>query len=208
MWISVDRYLTEAEKQNNADIIIAYYRSRGYPDEVIAGLLGNMERESTLSPILNERGGTGYGLVQWTPKQVLIDHATYLNLLPYENGDNQLKIIIEEMIGSFDIREWFSTATYINRYSSSGSTLDMIGLTGEQFLNNTYNWTPEKLAVAFMVCYERPSLDPLINAYRQREENARKWYIYMGGTPPTPTIGKKSKFPWVLYANKLRLTKR
>lgn len=204
MWISVDRYLTESEKQNNADIIIAYYRSRGYSDEVISALLGNMERESTLSPILNERGGTGYGLVQWTPKQVLIDHATTLNLLPYESGDNQLKIIIEEMIGNINVREWYSTANYISRYSSSGSTLDMVNLTGSQFLSNLYNWTPEKLAVAFMVCYERPSTDPLINAYRQREQNARKWYNYMHSTPPVPTTILKNKFPWAIYSRKLR----
>ena len=30
------------------------------------------------------------------------------------------------------------------------------------------------------------------------------WRIYTGPTPPTPTIFKKTKFPWVLYARKIR----
>lgn len=30
------------------------------------------------------------------------------------------------------------------------------------------------------------------------------WLIYSGPTPPTPSILKKTKFPWVLYTRKLR----
>ena len=30
------------------------------------------------------------------------------------------------------------------------------------------------------------------------------WLIYSGPTPPTPSIFKKTKFPWVLYTRKLR----
>ena len=35
-WISGNRYLTQAEMENNADIIIAYYRSIGVEDRTIA----------------------------------------------------------------------------------------------------------------------------------------------------------------------------
>ena len=35
-WISGNRYLTQAEMENNADIIIAYYRSLGIADATIA----------------------------------------------------------------------------------------------------------------------------------------------------------------------------
>mgnify|MGYP003293450709 CR=1 FL=1 len=205
-WVARDDYLTQAEMENNADIIIAYYRSIGLPDETIAGILGNMQAESTLSPILNERGGGGgYGLVQWTPKSVLIDHANILGLTPYESGDNQIRIIIAETRGvPNSVREWYTTSGFISNYYNSGATSDMIGITGSDFLSNTMNWTPEKLAIMFMAGYERPSYDPNINHYQNRMTYARNWYIYMGGTPPTPTITGSSKFKWVLYANKLR----
>ena len=72
-WISKDSYLSQSEMENNATIIIQYYRSLGINDNSIAGMLGNMQAESTLSPVLTERGGGGgYGLVQWTPKSDLI----------------------------------------------------------------------------------------------------------------------------------------
>lgn len=35
-WISENRYLTQAEKENNADIIIPYYRNIGIDDKTIA----------------------------------------------------------------------------------------------------------------------------------------------------------------------------
>ena len=58
-WIDDDRYLNQSEMENNADIIIAYYRAQNINDKTIAAILGNMQAESTLSPGLNERGGGG-----------------------------------------------------------------------------------------------------------------------------------------------------
>ena len=51
-WIDDDRYLSQSEMENNANIIIAYYRSIGINDCTIAAILGNMQAESTLSPRL------------------------------------------------------------------------------------------------------------------------------------------------------------
>lgn len=82
----------------------------------------------------------------------------------------------------------------------------MIGITGQQFLDNSMNWNSDKLAILFMAGYERPSYDPNINHFQLRMNNAIKWYQFMQGyippEPPTPTT--KTKFPWVLYANKFR----
>ena len=58
-WVSEDRYLTQSEQENNANIIINYYRGLGINDKTIAAILGNMQAESTLSPVLTERGGGG-----------------------------------------------------------------------------------------------------------------------------------------------------
>ena len=208
-WISDDRYLTQSEMENNANIIINYYRSLNINDNTIAAILGNMQAESTISPVLNERGGGGgYGLVQWTPKQNLIDACNTLGLSPYTSGDVQIEVIIKEILGTpASIRQWYTTSGFISNYYNSGATSDMIGITGQDFLDNTMNWNPDKLAVMFMAGYERPSYDPSINHYDRRMQYALNWYSYMGGVvPPTPTpsTSKKNHFNFVLFGARRR----
>lgn len=183
-WVSRNGALTQSEMENNADIIISYFRSQGLNDSTIAGILGNMQAESTLSPILQEVGGQGYGLVQWTPVSVLQNHCSTLGLSPYTSGDVQLQVIIKEMLGQpSSINEWYTTSGFISNYYNSGATSDMIGITGQQFLSNTMGWSPDKLAIMFMAGYERPSYNPNINHYQQRMQNALNWFTYMGGQP-------------------------
>lgn len=55
-WIYKDAYLTVSEMINNANLVINYYRTRGVNDAAIAAILGNMQAESTIEPILTERG--------------------------------------------------------------------------------------------------------------------------------------------------------
>lgn len=208
-WVSRDAYLNQSEMENNANIIINYYRGIGIDDNTIAAILGNMQAESTLSPVLNERGGGGgYGLVQWTPKSDLINACNTLGLSPYTSGDVQIQVIIEEITGPSSVRQWYTSQGFISHYYNSGATSDMIGITGNDFLNNTMGWTPDKLAVMFMAGYERPSYDPSINHYTNRQQYALNWYSYMGGvippTPPTPVGGKKNKFNFVLFNRRRR----
>ena len=59
-WISRNSALTQAEMENNANIVIAYYRGLGINDNTIAGILGNMQAESTINPEREEIGGQGY----------------------------------------------------------------------------------------------------------------------------------------------------
>ena len=206
-WISRSTYLNQSEMENNANIVINYFRLRGINDVTISAILGNMQSESTINPELEEVGGQGYGLVQWTPISVLQNHCNTLGLSPYNSGDIQLQVLLPEILGNpASVNEWYSSSGFISHYYNSGATSDMIGLTGQDFLSNTMGWTPDKLAILFMACYERPSYDPAKNHYTQRMQNALKWYEYMGGViPPTPPIPtKKSNFPWVLYTKKLR----
>lgn len=58
-WISRSGALTRAEMENNADIVIAYYRGLEINDNTIAGILGNMQAESSINPE-REVGGQGY----------------------------------------------------------------------------------------------------------------------------------------------------
>ena len=125
------------------------------------------------------------GLVQWTPKSSLIQHASILGFSNYDDGDTQLYVIANEMTGNpSSILEWYSSQAFVSRYYNSGATQDMIGISGLDFYHNTMDWTPSKLAVAFMVCYERPSYDPSINHYQAREQYASNWFQFMGGITP------------------------
>lgn len=184
-WISSNGYLNQSQMENNANIVISYLRGQGINDKTISALLGNMQAESTLNPNLNEVGGSGYGLVQWTPVSVLQNHCNALGLSPYTSGDIQLQVILAEIRGQSGTNEWYSTSAFVSNYYNSGATSDMIGITGAQFLSNSMNWEPEKLAILFMACYERPNYNPNVNHYTQRQANATSWYSYMGGTSST-----------------------
>lgn len=201
--------LNEEQAKNNADIIINYYRSINMADETIAGILGNIENESGFNPMRVEAGGGGgYGLVQWTPQSVLINHCDILGLSPYTDGDNQLKCIVAEVQGNpSSVREWYTTAGFIENYYPSGATDDMIGITGVEFLQNTMGWTADKMALMFMVGYERPAYDPNVNHIDRRKADALKWYEYMGGViPPTPTTKHyKVQLPIILLKRRFML---
>lgn len=206
-WISEDRYLTQSEMENNANIIINYYRSIGIDDCTIAAILGNMQAESTLSPVLNERGGSGYGLVQWTPQSVLINHCGTLGLSPYTSGDVQIEVIIDEVLGTpASVKEWYTTEPFLRNYYFDGVTQDMIGVTGSDFLHNTMNWSPAKLCILFMAGYERPAYVQTPDRSLRRQGYANNWYVYMGGViPPTPTpSGKKKGYNFILFNRRRR----
>lgn len=187
-WISRPGGLTSAEMESNANIVINTYRKLGYNDKTIAALLGNMQNESSVNPEREEVGGEGYGLVQWTPVSVLQNHCNKLGLSPYNDGDVQLKVINAEIVGNpSSVNEWYTTQAFIDPFKPSGATDDMVGITGSQFLKNEMNWNPDKLAILFMVAYERPAYDPDTNHVESRKRDALAWYEYMGGVvPPTP----------------------
>lgn len=184
-WISRNSSLTQSEMENNANIVIAYYRSIGVEDRTIAAILANMQAESTINPERYEGGvGPGYGLCQWTPITSLQNACTTMGLSPYTSGDVQLQVLKGQIIGiPAGVNSWYTSSAFISHYYNSGATYDMIGITGQQFLSNSMNWEPDKLAVMFMAGYERPSYNPSINHYTQRMQNALDWYSYMGGQP-------------------------
>ena len=203
-WISRSGALTQSEMENNADIIINYYRSLGINDKTIAAILGNMQAESSINPEREEVGGAGFGLVQWTPVSVLQNHCNTLGLSPYTDGDVQIQVLKAEIQNQSGVAEWYTSSAFISNYYNSGATSDMIGITGLQFLNNDMNWEPDKLSILFMAGYERPSYNPNVNHYQTRKQNALNWFTYMGGIiPPTPTI-RKHKFNWAVFTNRIK----
>jgi murein DD-endopeptidase MepM/ murein hydrolase activator NlpD len=149
----------------------------------LLGILGNIDLESTFSPVLTEvGGGGGYGLVQWTPVSVLQSHCNILGLSPYTSGDVQIQVILDEITSTDNnLREWYTTSGFISNYYSFGATSDMIGITPNQFLYNEMNWAPEKMAIMFMAGYERPRASQETIHWEQRQSRARFWYEYIQG---------------------------
>lgn len=185
-WISKNSYLTEEEMQNNADLVISYFRDLAYDDSSIAALLGNLQRESTINPGLYEVGGSGYGLIQWTPQSSLITHASNLGSSNWEDGDIQCAVVNSEITGNpSNNNEWYTTEGFISPYYNSGATSDMIGVTGQEWAGNSGNHDVKWLTIMFMVGRLRPSYDPDVNYISGRIEWAEKWFEYMGGISPS-----------------------
>lgn len=184
-WISKTGLLTSSEMENNAKLFGDVFSGLGYHINTIAALAGNAQAESTINPGLNEVGGGGYGLFQWTPKTDLIDACSQLGISPYTDGFIQCQCLDGEL---FTLRnQWYSSRAFISPYYRSGATSDMIGITPDQFKSNTMGWNPDKLAILFMAAYERPSHDSATNHAEKRKANANYWYEYYTGNPPTPT---------------------
>lgn len=184
-WISKTGLLTASEMENNAKLFGDVFSGLGYSINTIAALAANAQAESTLNPGLNEVGGGGYGLFQWTPKSDLIDACSQLGISPYTDGTIQCQCLDGEL---FKLRnQWYTSSAFIRPYYKSGATNDMIGITPEEFKSNSMGWNPDKLGILFMAAYERPSYDPGTNHAEKRASNANYWFEYYTGNPPTPT---------------------
>jgi surface antigen len=179
-WISSNKYLSSEQKQNNASIVYQNLTARGWTMNAIAGLLGNMESESTINPGIwqslkygNMSGG--YGLVQWTPATNYIDWAEE-NGYDITDGDAQLKWI-DEVTVSFG--QWIKTDTY--------------NISFNEFKTSTE--TPEWLASAFLKNFERAGVE----VENERRTQARNWYNFLSNqtapfTPRLDDIGIKGSF--------------
>ena len=162
-------YLSLSEQQGNAAYIVNYFRNRGWTDNAIAGLLGNMESESTINPGLWESmdyGNTsrGFGLTQWTPATKLIDWAES-NALNYEAFDTQLERIAYEVTNG---DQWIPSLAN--------------GMTFLEWTQSTD--TPYNLAMLFLTGYERPANQDQPN----RGTQAETWFTWMGGVSTSGQI--------------------
>lgn len=164
--ISSNTYLNTAQMQVNARYIYQYFTSKGWTLNAIAGMLGNMQRESTINPGLwqsMDEGNTalGLGLVQWTPATKLINFASANGYASYTDIDCQLAKIMDEFTNG---GQYYQTSDFpISFYEFSRSTE-----------------SPEYLASAFLHNYERAGVE----AETERQENARYWYNYLSNYEP------------------------
>ena len=173
--ITGNRYLTQAEMENNARYIWNYLGSRGGSMQAVAGMLGNMQSESTINPGIWEsldEGDTsqGFGLVQWTPATKLIAWANSMKV-DYQDMDTQLDRLEYELENGI---QYYPTSSYPETF--------------KEFKTSTKD--PYYLGMAFLANYERPAV-----AYQpKRGQQAEAWFEFLAGLPaPVNPQSKKRK---------------
>ena len=125
-------YLTEKQQKFNAKCILKYCKQLSdleWSNNSICAILGNISAESTVNPMLNEVGGSGYGLVQWTPKSNLQKRAKAIGRYnTYSTMFTQLSVIDYEAHSNL---QWIKTSDYpITFMEFIKSTESILYLTG------------------------------------------------------------------------------
>lgn len=179
-----NRFLTTDEMRVNAKYIYAYLGSRGWTLNAVAGMLGNMETESTINPSiwqnLTEDESNGYGLVQWTPATKFLNWCDDNGLDP-SHMNSALKRIEYELENDI---QWIATDAYPYSFA--------------EFKTSTR--TPAELAQWFLRNYERPAEQE----QPARSTQAEAWYTYLEGEDvdpsPSPIPTKNKKMPlWLMF---------
>lgn len=155
--ISSNAYLSREQAYDNASYIFNYFIQLGWTSNSIAGMLGNMQRESTINPgvwqnLDYENYSGGFGLVQWTPATNLTDWASQRGLDRDLISTQCAKIQDEFENGG----QWIPTSEYPISFSEFSLSQE----------------TPETLAEIFCLNYERAE----VSAMQERRDNARYWY--------------------------------
>lgn len=198
--------LTTAEMQTNATYIYKYLTAKGWTINAVAGLLGNMQYESSINPGRWQSDAVGvgpaYGLVQWDPYTKYHDWCLENGYSDYSEMDANLDRIIYELNNNI---QYYPTDSY--------------PLTFKEFTVSTD--TPYNLACAFAWNYERSAVvlwgtEAEKEALREKRGNAaNSWYEYLTGQTPEPpnpddpvtptTSGKRKKYNFVLFNRRRRM---
>lgn len=163
-FVSANRYLSAEEMKTNALYIWDYLGSRGWTRNAVAGMLGNMQTESTINPGiwqgLNVNVGPAFGLVQWDPFTKYTNWCAEMGIDP-AHMDSALKRLEYELANGL---QYYKTDSY--------------PLTFSQFKVSTES--PSYLAMTFLNNYERPADRDQPN----RATQAEYWYGILAGHTP------------------------
>lgn len=142
----------EKNKQNNAIIVYLYLKEKGFSDNAIYAILGNMEQESQLDPTLSYTKGSNnaYGLLQWDPQTKWTNWAR-THGKDKTDGFGQLEYFIDT-----HSEQWFKKGEY--------------QLTWDEFIHDT-NHALDWLTRAFCEEYERAGIPHM----DKRITYANKW---------------------------------
>lgn len=187
---------TTSQQQTNALYIYGYLTDKGWTLNAIAGLLGNMQVESSINPGRWQNDDVdntslGYSLVQWTPTTKYTNWCAEQGYTDPSAMDSALARIIYEVENGL---QWIPTGQY--------------NYTFEEF--TTSNLTSSELAKAFLLNYERPA-DQSSSAQNYRAQLASAWYAFLGSEePPEPEPEpevkkrKRKRYNFILFNKKRR----
>lgn len=188
--------LSNTQMLVNAQYITKYFVLNGWTLNAIAGILGNMQAESSLNPgrwqsenVGNMSGG--YGLVQWTPASKYINWCNAEGFSDPSEMDNNLKRIMYELNAG---EQWIATSEYDFSFRDFSQS----------------NESPQYLASAFLKCYERAGVE----VEETRRNNASEWYEYItgididdsGSTGNISTKKNKKGFNFIIFNRRRKLS--
>lgn len=195
--IDTSNSLTTSQMKVNATYIYKYLSDKGWSINAIAGILGNMQHESSINPGRwqsdnpgNE--GSGYGLVQWTPSTKYTNWAKLNGHSDPSTMDSNLDRILYEVKMKI---QYSSTSGYPESF--------------EEFTKSTKD--PYYLACAFAWNYERSwvvlygSAEEKEALRKKRGGSAEDWFNYLSPITPSTSIPKKKKFNFVLFNRRRRI---
>ena len=180
-WITGNRYLTQKEMDNNAELFYLKIYSQSVSSlTAISAMLGNMVYESNINPQIWENltpnTNNGYGLTQWTPASKLIDWCAS-NGLDYTNGDSQVERIKHEIAVN---GQWFK-----NYYAPNVGYPINPPITFAEFVN-TDSLSIDDATAYFILYYEHPSESRMRNEIEKRRSMAKYYLEMLGGISPEP----------------------
>lgn len=186
-YCGVEQFAAGSEEMNhNALVIASLLHAEGWTYNAIAGLLGNMQSESSMNPRAyygySDFSATSFGLVQWDPTSKYQDWADDNGYLPYEDIEYQCERIALELStglgGQYSNRDYGDWVEY--------------NITRQEFISSTAS--PYYLAGVFAWNYERSATvlwgtDAEKEALRQQRGNrANSWYEYITGNAPPEQV--------------------
>lgn len=166
-WIKGNRYLNDEEMQNNAMVFYQVMANKDMTLNAIAGILGNIQIESTINPgcwqNLDEGNySLGFGLFQATPATKMTNWLTSKGY-NIDDGDGQCEWLDTYAIST---GEWIPTADYPETY--------------DEF--KTSKESAEYLASVFLKNFERAGVE----REQDRRDNASNWFVFLQNYPVTP----------------------
>ena len=176
--------------QNNAIEFYNYFVNKGATLEAICGMLGNIQRESTLNPGIKQGSSTSldWSLIQWTPSTVLTRWCKTYGYNWYDGSAQCERISCEGEGTKGASGYWLPTSDYTYNWS------EFLALTDVAEATKAYLYERERAGVV---------------ALNDRLQYASEWYEYFSGTPvpptpPTPpTPRKRTPMPIYMMLRKL-----
>jgi surface antigen len=129
----------EEQRQANALYIYKYLTNNDWTLNAIAGLLGNIQAECGLSPGAEEKLGSGFGLIQWTPGSIHKNWCTDHGYSDATTMDANLAHIVDEAKNE---TSWGQKDIYTLSYSDFAKSTETA-----YYLACAYAWNRERSGV-------------------------------------------------------------